>query len=86
MHATIQTSLHSGLQSLLATQSNVNAPLMGSVSGTFMFPDLPGWIYHSDRHALSASMLKPLLTSPAHFQCALITREKRNSVSYIQRF
>ena len=36
-----------------------------------LYADLPATIYHADRDALSCSLLKPLLVSPAHFQQAL---------------
>ncbi len=44
----------------------------GSANESVMFPKLPADIYHADRDALSCSMLKPLLTSPAHFQASLV--------------
>lgn len=36
-----------------------------------LFTDLPAAVYHADRDALSCSLLKPLLRSPAHFHLAL---------------
>jgi len=39
---------------------------------SLLFADLPAPIYHADRDALSCSLLKPLLRSPAHFQQALV--------------
>ncbi|WP_186510928.1 PD-(D/E)XK nuclease-like domain-containing protein [Caenimonas sedimenti] len=44
----------------------------GCGSQSVMFPTLPNSIYHADRDALSCSMLKPLLVSPAHFQASLV--------------
>jgi hypothetical protein len=45
----------------------------GSANESVMFPKLPAHVYHADRDALSCSMLKPLLISPAHFQASLLT-------------
>lgn len=46
--------------------------LPGSENESVMFPRLPAHVYHADRDALSCSMLKPLLISPAHFQASLV--------------
>lgn len=43
-------------------------PVAGFSPDSRMYVDLPAVDYQSDREALSCSMLKPLLISPAHFQ------------------
>jgi hypothetical protein len=45
----------------------------GAAGDSVLVHDMPAHQYHADRDALSCSMLKPLLTSPAHFQAALVT-------------
>jgi hypothetical protein len=45
----------------------------GKTAESVLFPHLPAAVYHADRDALSCSMLKPLLISPAHFQASLVT-------------
>lgn len=45
----------------------------GAAGDSFLWRDMPAHQYHADRDALSCSMLKPLLVSPAHFQAALVT-------------
>jgi hypothetical protein len=47
----------------------------GRTPGTCMHIDQPAHEYHADRAALSCSLLKPLLVSPAHFQSALLARD-----------
>lgn len=51
------------------------APMPGGTRGaagdSVLFEDMPAEEYHADRDALSCSLLKPLLISPAHFQAAL---------------
>lgn len=44
----------------------------GFAPGSRLYPDLPAHLYHGDRDALSCSMLKPLLESPAEFQSSLL--------------
>ena len=44
----------------------------GKEAESVMFPKMPANVYHADRDALSCSMLKPLLISPAHFQASLV--------------
>ncbi|MBC5763086.1 PD-(D/E)XK nuclease-like domain-containing protein [Ramlibacter albus] len=44
----------------------------GKDARSAMYCDLPASVYHADREALSCSMLKPLLVSPAHFQASLL--------------
>ncbi|MBE7942261.1 PD-(D/E)XK nuclease-like domain-containing protein [Ramlibacter aquaticus] len=43
----------------------------GAVGESVLVRGMPAHQYHADRDALSCSMLKPLLVSPAHFQVAL---------------
>jgi hypothetical protein len=43
----------------------------GLGADSVLYADLPAAIYHADRDAISCSMLKPLLVSPAHFQQSL---------------
>lgn len=52
---------------------------VGKVDESVMFPNLPAHIYHADRDALSCSMLKPLLISPAHFQTSLLAANSSSS-------
>lgn len=47
--------------------------IAGATADSRLFKDLPAHIYHADRDALSCSMMKPLLISPAHFQASLAT-------------
>lgn len=44
----------------------------GVAAKSVMHPALPADLYHGDREALSCSMIKPLLLSPAHFQSSLL--------------
>ncbi|MGE3348564.1 MAG: PD-(D/E)XK nuclease-like domain-containing protein [Ramlibacter sp.] len=44
----------------------------GKEAESVLFPKMPATVYHADRDALSCSMLKPLLISPAHFQASLV--------------
>jgi hypothetical protein len=44
---------------------------VGFAPGSKMYANMPAHQYHGDMDALSCSMLKPLLTSPAHFQANL---------------
>lgn len=44
--------------------------------GSLRIIDLPSYEYHADREAISCSMLKSLLVSPAHFQAALLAPPK----------
>lgn len=48
----------------------------GFAAGSRMYANLPSDQYHSDKEALSCSMLKPLLESPAHFQANLLSLNK----------
>lgn len=46
-------------------------PTMGAEADSVLLRAMPADEYHADRDALSCSLLKPLLLSPAHFQAAL---------------
>lgn len=50
--------------------------LEGFAPGSKLYANLPADIYHADRDALSCSMLKPILISPADFQAALLAMAK----------
>lgn len=57
-------------------QRNDFQPVAGVEADSLLYRDLPADVYHADRDALSCSLLKPLLLSPAHFQQALVTPPK----------
>ena len=44
----------------------------GFAPGSKLYPNLPADHYHADTDAMSCSMLKPLLVSPAHYQAELL--------------
>jgi hypothetical protein len=48
----------------------------GLIADSRLFTTMPAHEYHGDRDALSCSLMKPLLVSPAHFQAALVTCDK----------
>lgn len=50
----------------------------GVEADSLLLRKLPADEYHADRDALSCSLLKPLLGSPAHFQAALLTPPKNS--------
>lgn len=52
----------------------------GAQAESVLFTQLPATVYHADREALSCSMLKPLLVSPAHFRASL-TETKSSSAA-----
>lgn len=52
---------------------------LGKTHESVMFPKLPAHIYHADRDALSCSLLKPLLISPAHFQQSLVSTDSSSA-------
>lgn len=56
---------------LVADATDEVRPVPGFAQDSLLYPDLPAHLYHADRDALSCSLLKPLLVSPAHFQAAL---------------
>lgn len=51
-------------------------PTPGYGADSLLFRSMPASAYHADRDALSCSMIKPLLLSPAHFQTGLGACEK----------
>lgn len=52
--------------------ATLNSSYVGGLEAeSIMFFDYPADEYHADTSALSCSMLKPILTSPAHFRLAL---------------
>ena len=51
-------------------------PIPGVAGDSCLYKHLPPDVYHADRDALSCSLMKPLLVSPAHFQAGLVTCEK----------
>lgn len=55
-----------------------DAATAGAEADSLLFRDLPADEYHADRDALSCSLLKPLLVSPAHFQAGLVTPPKNS--------
>jgi hypothetical protein len=56
----------------LAAEATANYESKPGADGeSVMFPQLPASVYHADRDALSCSMIKPLLLSPAHYQVSL---------------
>lgn len=50
----------------------------GNAPDSWLFDAMPAHLYHADRDALSCSMLKPLLLSPAHFQASLLAFGKHS--------
>jgi hypothetical protein len=61
---------------LVADATNEDQPMTGYAEGSLLYKSLPAHIYHADRDALSCSLLKPLLVSPAHFKTALTARRE----------
>jgi hypothetical protein len=59
-----------------ATGQTVEQPRPGYAPDSLLYKSLPAHIYHADRDALSCSLMKPLLVSPAHFQAGLASCEK----------
>lgn len=55
-----------------------DAATAGAEADSLLFRDLPADEYHADRDALSCSLLKPLLVSPAHFQAGLVAPPKNS--------
>ena len=53
-------------------------PLPGAEADSLLLSNLPADEYHADRDALSCSLLKPLLVSPAHFQAGLVALPKNS--------
>jgi PDDEXK-like domain of unknown function (DUF3799) len=73
----MSTQIHTALQSIIQSMPAISSPDAGAAGDSYLFKDLPADIYHADRDALSASLIKPLLQSPAHFQLALAQPFKR---------
>lgn len=48
----------------------------GAAGASVLIRNMPAHEYHGDRDALSCSMLKPILVSPAHYQAALAAHSK----------
>ena len=73
--------LDQSLALLSASQSTSadEQSIPGYAQDSFMLKALPAHLYHADRDALSCSLLKPLLVSPAHFQARLAAYEKPSS-------
>lgn len=60
----------------LTGQHMIEQPTMGVAGDSCMFAHMPAHVYHADRDALSCSLMKPLLISPAHFQAGLAVCDK----------
>lgn len=56
--------------------SQPEQPQLGVAGDSCLLRHLPADVYHADRDALSCSLMKPLLISPAHFQAGLVACEK----------
>lgn len=72
----MQTDLNSSTLMFAAGQGHESESTPGFAAGSRMYANLPASQYHSDKEALSCSMLKPLLESPAHFQASLLSLNK----------
>src|SRR5688500_6523945 len=72
--------LDQSLALLGASQGHLagDQPTTGYAQDSFMLRSLTAHLYHADREALSCSLLKPLLVSPAHFQAGLAACEKHS--------
>jgi hypothetical protein len=62
-----------------ATIGAQETPTPGVGPDTLLFKHLPAHVYHADRDALSCSLLKPLLISPAHFMAGLAACERKSN-------
>lgn len=60
----------------VAAATDESQPIQGYAHGSLLYESLPAHLYHADRDALSCSLLKPLLISPAHFKAALTARHE----------
>ncbi|WP_194792988.1 PD-(D/E)XK nuclease-like domain-containing protein [Caenimonas koreensis] len=67
------------IHALAASAIEAFSSAPGKDADSVLFRDLPANVYHADRDALSCSLLKPLLTSPAHFQAALVAQRKSSA-------
>src|SRR6476469_7232143 len=70
------TPVFDALAGVRALVKQLEAPTAGAAADSLLLRDLPADEYHADRDALSCSLLKPLLVSPAHFQAGLVACEK----------
>ena len=59
-------------------QDPVEQPSEGAAGDSLMYRHLAADVYHADRDALSCSLMKPLLVSPAHFQASLLACGKQS--------
>lgn len=57
-------------------QQHESEPIAGAEADSLLLRELPADVYHADRDALSCSLLKPLLISPAHFRAGLAAPPK----------
>lgn len=64
------------LLQFMSVQVPAEQPLQGAAGNSLLFKEMPAHEYHADRDALSCSLLKPLLTSPAHFQSGLVAADR----------
>jgi hypothetical protein len=75
--STMETDrLQSPLAQIHAFSGSGEQPSAGAAGDSCMYRLLPAALYHADRDALSCSLMKPLLISPAHFQASLVACEK----------
>lgn len=63
---------------MMAAATGLGTPTPGYADGSSLREAYPSHLYHSDRDALSCSLLKPLLVSPAHFRTELVAPYKRS--------
>lgn len=61
---------------LLQSFSATEPPVPGVSASSCLVKNMPAHEYHADRDALSCSLLKPLLVSPAHFQAGLVAADR----------
>jgi len=72
----LPTPLAHALAFAFADQELTEEPTAGAAADSCMYKHMPAHAYHADRDALSCSLMKPLLVSPAHLQTALVAGEK----------
>lgn len=71
-----QPDMNSSALMFAAGQGYESESITGFAAGSRMYANMPAAQYHSDKEALSCSMLKPLLVSPADFQENLMSLNK----------
>ena len=71
-----QPDMNTSALMFAAGQGYESESTTGFAAGSRMYANMPAAQYHSDKEALSCSMLKPLLESPAHFQANLLSLNK----------